>query len=131
MSTFRDALAKFGVLAQERVHDAFIASTEEVQRSVIEGSEVTGAPGQPVDTGALARSWQPEFVNPALWRITATGVDPQTGEKVGYAEHVEDNVRGVTFRNHGPHSVRLTRAGWDRIVEKVAREAATGTPPVR
>jgi len=123
MSTFADALAKFGAFAQAQVHDAFVLSTEEVRRSVVEGSPLTGAPGQPVDTGALARSWQDDFLSPTLWQIVATGVDPATGKKVGYAEIVEDNVRGVTFRNHGPHSVRLTRAGWPTIVAHVARTA--------
>ena len=124
MTAFADALARFGVIGEERLREAFVVSTDEVRRSVVEGSELTGAPGQPVDTGALARSWQPEFVSPTLWRISATGLDPATGKKVGYAEHVEDNVRGVTFRNHGAHSVRLTRTGWDRIVEAVARRIA-------
>lgn len=88
-------------------------TTEEIHRSIVFGSEITGAPGQPVDTSNLRDSWIPQHLGPMQWQDT-TNVD--------YAQHVEDNVRGVTFKNHGPHSVKMTKAGYDNIVETVLKE---------
>jgi hypothetical protein len=50
-----------------------------------------------VDTGALRNSWQLQFESPTAALISTN---------VEYAPIIEDNVRGVTFKNHGPHSVR-------------------------
>jgi hypothetical protein len=93
----------------------FVGTTTEVQRSIVEGSEITGAPGQPVDTGALKASWIPEFVSESEWQTT-TNLD--------YAPIIEDNLRGATLRSPvgGFHSVKRTVAGFPRIVEHVARE---------
>lgn len=95
----------------------FVNSAIELQRSVVEGSEITGAPGQPVDTGLLKGSYTPDFTGPWSWR-TATNVE--------YAPHVEHNARGVTFKNGGAHSVALTVAGWKRIVQNV-RDRVVGS----
>ena len=54
--------------------------------------------------------------------MTATGISP-SGEVVGYARIVEDNVRGVTFRNHGAHSVRDTMLGWPAITKFALKKA--------
>jgi hypothetical protein len=111
--SFASDLNGFANLVERRTKAAFVMCATEVQRSVVEGSEITGAPGQPVDTGNLRDSWIPEFVSDTHW---------QTTTKVEYAPHVEDNVRGVQHRNHGPHSVKLTVAGWQRIVSQVCAE---------
>lgn len=88
----------------------------EVQRSIQEGSEITGAPGQPVDTGNLRASWQLTF--PGEWVAeSSTGVE--------YAPPIEHGVGPygpLTLRSQvgGFHSVALTAAGADRIVDVVA-----------
>jgi len=115
MSSFDDALNRFALKLDARSRAVFVGVATEVQRSVVHGSEVTGAPGQPVDTGNLRDSWIPEFTSPTTW---------QTTTNVGYAPIVEHNLRGVTFRNHGPHSVALTRVGFPRIVTKVTADMA-------
>lgn len=110
--TFSDDLARFQAKVAKRERDIFNGVTVEVHRSVVEGSEITGAPGQPVDIGTLHDSWTPDFVTPTLW---------QTTTHLNYAPIVEDNVRGVTFKNHGPHSVKMTRVAFPLIVEAVTR----------
>lgn len=132
MSDFTAALAKFNVTAQRRVLDAFVFSTEEVRTSIRDGSALTGAPGQPVQVGNLKASWQGEFLSPTLWQFTATGIAPG-GEKVGYAEYIEEGINRHTggpliLRSQvgGFHSVKMTRAGWARIVKFAAGKAAHG-----
>jgi hypothetical protein len=110
--SFADDLEKFGAKTEKNLNDVFVGVVEETHRSIVEGSEITGAPGQPVDTGNLRASWQ-------RWFPSQT--EAVIGTNVDYAVHVEDNVRGVTFRNHGPHSVKITKAGFDKIVGVVVK----------
>jgi hypothetical protein len=110
---------------QETVRRAFLRATEEVQRSVVEGSELTGAPGQPVDLGYLKGSFIPDFVSPLRWRLTTNAA---------YAPSIEDGVSyahggtPLTLRSPvgGFHSVKLTKAGWPRIVAQIASEVRRG-----
>lgn len=85
---------------------------QESFRSVVEGSELTGAPGQPIgETHRLHDSWQ----------ITREGTDALIASDSEYAAVVEHNTRHEHFQNHGPHSRDLTAAGFNRIVEHVAQ----------
>lgn len=97
----------------------FVNSVSAVKTSIVEGSPTTGAPGQPFKTGNLANSWEVEFES-AHVALVDTNVD--------YAEAVEDNIRGVTFHNHGPHSVKLTEDGFDRIVEDETQKLLGSNP---
>ena len=86
-------------------------------RMKVEGSSITGAPGQPVDTGALRASFVDDFVSPTSWRI-------QTN--IEYAPAIEDGIGAhgpITLRSKvgGHHSVKKTVAGWERIVDHVTR----------
>lgn len=117
--TFGSALQGFSVKIQRMERDVFVGVTEEVQRSVVEGSEITASPGQPVDTGALRASWTPQFVSQEEW---------QTTTHLNYATSVEDGVSyahggsPLVIRSEvgGSFSVRATRVGFSRIVEFVA-----------
>lgn len=112
--TFSSDLEKFTAKVRANSQKIFVNTTSHAFESIVNGSPVTGAPGQPVDTGNLRNSWQLTF--PAQTEaLIATNVD--------YAVHVEENIRGVTFKNHGPHSVRLTALGMNRIVEAETRKA--------
>lgn len=93
--------------AQEMERTVFINSASAVKDSIVSGSPVTGAPQLPVDTGNLRTGVQLEFDAPDA-ALVYTNVE--------YAPHVEDNLRGVTFRVGGPHGWKLTRAGWSKIV---------------
>lgn len=93
---------------------------EECLRSIREGSEITGAPGQQVDEGGLIRSWQRTFPNANEQAIS-------TNEP--YALQEEDGISyahgGGPIVQHsevgGPHSLKLTVAGFPRIVEIVTQ----------
>jgi hypothetical protein len=117
MSTFDDQLNRFVLKVETKSRAVFVGVTTEVQRSVVFGSELTSAPGQPVDTGNLRDSWIGEFLDATTWQLT-TNVD--------YAQIVEENVRGVTFKNHGPRSVLLTVLHFPRIVAAVAAREPAG-----
>ena len=122
MSTFAGDLAAFVRFAERQTRAAFVRTTEAVQRSVVDGSELTGAPGQPVRTGALRASWIGEFVSETLWRLSTN---------IAYAEAIEDGKTDrATFNSGrgaprsevgGYHSLAHTIAGWPRIVEFVTR----------
>lgn len=94
----------------------FTDSVTEAYRSITVGSEITAAPGQPVQTGALLRSWVTDQQGDAHATIS-------TGSP--YAQQIEDGYRhgygALTLRSlvGGWHSVKLTRAGWHRIVDYV------------
>lgn len=111
--SFGTTIRKFSRKAKFDTVETYMGTTDEIHRSIVFGSEITNAPGQPVATANLRDSWIPEHTGPMQWQDTT---------KVDYAQHVEDNVRGVTFKNHGPHSVKLTKAGYKNIVEHVLRQ---------
>lgn len=109
---FRRQLARFNRIVDQKLLNVFLLCTQEIKRSVVEGSPLTGAPGQPVDTGNLRASWIDEFRGPLVWQLTTSVV---------YAPFIEAgaNDRGpFTLQSQvgGFHSVKLTAAGWDRIV---------------
>ncbi len=90
-----------------------------VFESIVNGSPVTGAPGQPVDTGNLRASWQREIHGPLSQSIATNTV---------YAPAIEDGARGskaLTLRSQtgGFHSVKMTVAAWPRIVDEAERLA--------
>lgn len=84
-----------------------------VFESVVEGSPITGAPGQPVDDGDLKESWTNTRTGPATAEIASDSP---------YAEAVEENWSGVAFKNHGPHSKALTEVGFPDLVADVVRQ---------
>ena len=129
-NTFDAQLRDFNAKLARRVHDVFVRSTEEVQESIVEGSPVSGAPGQPVDTGALKGSWQQRRHERFLW---------DTSTPLAYAPVVEEGgmveasgrsgaMSGgrYTLRSEvgGFHSIALTRAAWQKIVDHAVREVA-------
>lgn len=110
------------VRVQSVLREHFLDVCAESERSIVEGSELTGAPGQPVDEGTLKASWQIAFPD----EDTAT-----IGTNVVYAEPIEDGVGKygpLTLRSQvgGWHSVKLTVAGFSRIVDAVTRRHSLG-----
>jgi len=119
-SSFQQALDQFTRDARQRVSDCVQYAFEEVNRSVVFGSALTGAPGQPVDTGFLRSSWLAEDVAPGVRQISTNVV---------YAPFIEDggnDLAAFTLRSEvgGFHSVKLTESAWPAIVD-VARARAT------
>jgi hypothetical protein len=123
MTNFSEQFRAESYAALARRRAIFVDAATEVQRSVTVGSEITGAPGQPVASGALRDSWIPEFLDANTWR---------TSTNLPYALPIEEGVGRfgpLTLRSAvgGFHSVALTIANFDRIVEQVRkRDEATG-----
>jgi hypothetical protein len=104
--------------ARPAVSAARLIAEQEIVRSIKRGSELTGAPGQPVASSTLLNSWIERRESPTLWEF-ATAVE--------YAEFIEDGGNDIgpfTLRSEvgGFHSVKLTEAAWPDIVA-FAREA--------
>ena len=109
MAFENDALAHIRHV-REGFSQLMASTTREVKRSVVEGSEITGAAGQPVDTGHLRASYHDEFESPTEWVL---------GTNADYAEEIENNERGAQLRSEvgGFHSIAKTRSGWQDIVD--------------
>ncbi len=117
--SFKNQLKAFGLTTEQKVRRSFVFATQEVRQSVVKGSPVTGAPGQPVDTSTLLNSWVAEFISKTEWQLTTN---------VKYAVFIEDGGNDLgpfLLRSQvgGFHSVKLTRTNWDRIVEFAALRA--------
>lgn len=139
--TFRDDVAAFRRRMEQRTRAVHLAVTQRAFESIVNGSPLTGAPGQPVDTGNLRTSWQQLIDGPYRSRIVTNAV---------YAPDIEDGVRrgevrGVgegdaldpvkapdtplTLRSQvgGFHSVKLTRANFGRLVADAVDEVTHGS----
>ncbi len=120
--SFASDLKRFSVKVEARNRRVFVGTVSEVTRSVVEGSVLTAAPGQPVDTGNLKASWHTSFDSPTQSTLSTNVV---------YAPAIEDGVGPygpLTLRSSvgGWHSVKLTVAGFQRIVDKVTRDEGGG-----
>jgi hypothetical protein len=85
--------------------------------SIVHGSPLTGAPGQPVRSGELRDSWETE-------RPSATEARIATDHPA--APVIEDDLGNRHYRNHGPHSVKLTLASIDRIIDAAGASVRGG-----
>lgn len=116
--SFEGDLNKFSAKVERMTDEVFLGVVDECHRSVVEGSEITGAPGQPVDTGVLKGSWIKSFTSPTEAIISTNVV---------YARPIEDGVGKygpLTLRSKvgGWHSVALTIMGFERVVDYVTRK---------
>lgn len=84
MTSFDVQLEQFADNAERRLLDTFVLATQEARRSVVEGSPLTGAPGQPVDTGTLIGSFIEEFRGALVWELTS---------RLRYALPIEEGKR--------------------------------------
>lgn len=175
---FRAQISMWGNRVVGRIDGIVTEVVDETHRSIVYGSVLTGAPGQPVDTGALRDSWRVEWLGLGIAKITTDSPYAWVIEHnyrnvsrslVGAAtKRVQDELNiqkalaantpkkrggqrswrvtkvlardirrtigralgGPRYRNGGSHSVKLTRAGFARIVEAV-RAANAGPVGVR
>lgn len=122
MGRFADGLKAFQVKAERVTSEVFVNSVSSAKDSITDGSTLTGAPGQPVDTGTLKASWQMVMESPTSAII---------GTNLVYAPSIED---GVSYAHGGKplvkrsevggwHSVALTIAGFQRLVAEEVRKA--------
>ena len=115
MSRNEDAVRQMVAQIHAKTSAIFEDVGMEAQRSIVEGSELTGAPGQPVDTGNLKGSWSRWYDSPTKQTI---------GTNVVYAPAIEDGIGPhgpMTLRSQvgGFHSVAHTLNGLQRILDAV------------
>lgn len=118
MTTFSASLKAFARKVDRRNRQIFLQTAAEVDRSIRVGSELTGAPGQPVDTGFLRTSWElsfPSRVQAVISTSTVYAIFQEEGGNSRGAFQLRSKVGGFG-------SVKLTRAGWGRIVEFVTND---------
>lgn len=109
---FSGKMREFAVLVDMRSRAVFVNVASAAKDSITDGSPMTGAPGQPVQTGALKGSWQLRFESPTRAVISTDKL---------YAPAIEDGQGPhgpLTLRSPvgGFHSVALTVAGIPALV---------------
>ena len=120
--SFLDDIKRFNVKAENLTQEVFVGAVAEVKNSIQFGSPLTGSPGQPVDENILLPSWEAEFEDPNTALVSTS---------VPWAEQNED---GIARPGGGPYvqrsavggrwSVALTKAGFQNIVDDVAKRLA-------
>jgi len=116
--SFEKDLALFQAKLQRRIGLVHKEVSNEMRKSVVRGSEITGAPGQPVQTGNLAGSWNLLFPEPLLSELLTNVV---------YAPAIEEGEgpKGpLTLRSKvgGFHSVKKTRSAFQLLVNHVMKK---------
>lgn len=94
---------------------------ELMYESIVNGSPITGAPGQPELSGDLERSYELTFPTPDSVQVatmSSYAVPNETGIRAGGGKYVQHSSKG------GRWSVSLTRRGLQNIVDVAAREVA-------
>ena len=116
--TFQRDILRFTALVRERQIAVHKGVARELRTSVVDGSEVTGAPGQPVQSSNLKTSWQPSFPEKLLWQLI-TNVIYAPGIEDAVGPHGEIQLRSEVG---GFHSVKITVANYHTVVAMVMRE---------
>lgn len=111
--SFKSSIDTFKKKVDANAKRTFVNIVAMAKESIVEGSPLTGAPGQPVATGNLKGSWHESFPKPYVAQISTN---------VSYARAIEDGIGPhgeMTVRSEvgGFHSVKLTIAGLPRLVE--------------
>lgn len=76
-------------------------------KSIVSGSAVTGAPGQPVDDRDLKESWESVREGEFVTVIFSSSI---------YAPFIESGHYKQKSATGGPHSFKLTVASFDKLV---------------
>jgi hypothetical protein len=110
---FRRALARHTEKVNRREGVMFRNTVEHVERSIKFGSETTGAPGQPVRSGNLLKSF---FRSGSLRSRNVTIAADLT--KAPYAPLIENNPNDMQLRSEvgGFHSIKITKINFRWIV---------------
>lgn len=112
--SFADDLWGFTMKLDATTQAVFVNTVSHVHESIADGSPVTGSPGQPVGEGILKASWQETFESP-----TSALVSTNVPWALPNEEGVREDGRPYVQRSPvgGRHSVKLTRVGFQQIVE--------------
>lgn len=123
---WESALGGFGGEVEQKADDGFVMVTEELSRSMLTGSELTGSRGQPVGQygpgyhpgkvgGTLLSSFVEEFTAKNEWTIT-TNAPHAEQEELGVGRYGPVRMRSTIG---GFHSKELTEQGYENIVANV------------
>lgn len=113
LAAFQRKLARFDAGLLPAVLDL-------AHESIVNGSPITGAPGQPVEEGDLRDSWVKEQTSPTTGSVLSDSeyaLQNETGVKAGGGVFVQRSTSGGRF------SVALTRRNFQSLVEHAARAA--------
>lgn len=94
---------------------------EIMYESIVNGSPDTGAPGQPEAEGDLIRSWEVSSPSPTSVAVLSDSPYARANEEgvlKGGKPYVQRSAKGGRF------SVKLTRAGFQRIVDAAVARIA-------
>ena len=146
--SYADDIAAFAARRREAVRDVTVATALAMHESIVVGSGVSGAPGQPTDTGYLKTSWvvalgtAPSFPldgkgagRDGKWPKDRKDANPQPSAPQGspavtatiatnteYAPYIEEGIKPTRSSTGGPGSVKLTRAAFNRFVDIAAAD---------
>jgi hypothetical protein len=120
--SFSEQLEMFASHVDRRNADLFHAVVFAAHESITLGSLITGAPGQPVQAGALRNSYQMSWDSQWTARVASA---------LRYAWNIENAIRGSTTLTRrskvgGFHSIALTVDGFTSLVEHVNRQLEGG-----
>ena len=120
--TFEGDIARFVTKTFVRQKFIFFGVANELKTSITEGSSITGSPGQPVQSSDLKNSWDLRFEELFLASIT-TPIIYARGIEEGMREDASGTVIQLSQKSPvgGFHSVKLTRAGFQKLVNDVVR----------
>lgn len=133
MTGFADLLREFTAKTERVSQTVFVNSAAAALDSIQNGSQLTGAPGQPVGQygpgyhpgkvgGELKASWQLEFPSSDEALIATNSpyaVQNEYGISATGGPYTQRSTVG------GRHSVELTVSGFDKIVDAEAAKVAT------
>lgn len=127
--SFGEEIRAFNEKVAGRLDDVFVGTVVAVKDSLTEGSTVTGAPGQPVDTENLKGSYQETFPEQYVGQVATNEEYARAIEEGQQDPYTLPSGKEVTPRPMrllsavgGFHSVKLTRANFDLLVGAVVRE---------
>lgn len=120
-NAFSTDVRQFILLVRARQKAVFVDAAGMAHDSIQNGSPITGAPGQPVQSSELLDSWQLRFDSDVAATIDTNKI---------YAPGIEDGVGKygpLTLRSRvgGFHSVKLTVAAWPQLIAAAQARAAT------
>lgn len=134
--SFADEIRAEAAKIRSRQTALYFGVLSEMERSITEGSEITGAPGQPVDTANLVNSFTNDQLEPWLNRITTNvGYAPaiEAGEREDHTREAHErraHERGAHVRKDGTQVRRHAVAGHSVRAHEVRGGPITFRSPV-
>jgi hypothetical protein len=116
--TFASQLQAFAEKAKRREREVFTRSVEAVAQSIVFGSEITGAPGQPEDL--RGGEWTTQYEGESAAVISTN--DPSAPSVEDGISHLHGGPITLNSPTGGFHSVLQTRLGFEKLVEDVTQK---------